>query len=580
MAGFSLTSTLSKSPARSHLPVIVIIGLLTAAMTWPTLFYVFDADVFWLPSKNREVWGHFWDAWYFQMILAGQADFYFTDLLFHPQGLSLVYHNFVLPHMLVFGGLQAVMPASNAYCLTYLLIVFTTALAGYVYFRYLFNDKWLGLLGAVVFGFSQQVIGHSHQPDLGFLATMPLSLYCFQRGILERRWTWLVAAGTLVGFTAFTGMYIFVCLLLTLGMVILGFAVSRWRKPDFWLRIALLFLVIGMISALRIVPMVTDPQALEQVLNKRGGEEKGNDLMAYFVHYRHRTLTPPLRAAFDVTTNNGNRHTSYLGYLPLALIGLGLFGAAYRRKMLPWLIAALLFLALRLGSVLRINDQIFPDIRLPKYYLDEIFPAVFEAFHATSHFQIGILLPLAALSCYGMMTLLKGVSARRRPWIVLMAVAVIAFEYHYPPQNNFVEAREFAYVGWLEAQENQDAIRLIHLPMGRTPSEFYGFHQTVNGWPHAEGLASRTPPRAYDTIEGNLLLKTWRGKNSLSCTESNRVAYLSALDDLADDGFSHVVFHHTRYEADRVQGSFQNVRPSYTDEFAAVYTLADLRRYC
>ena len=449
MAGFN---AVSKVP-RGHLPVIAIIGLLTAAMTWPTLVYVFDADVFWLPADAFDVWLPFWDAWHFQMFLAGQADFYFTDSLFYPQGMSLVYHNFSVPHMLVFGGLQAVMPASNAYCLTYMLTVFATALAGYIYFHYLFNDKWLGLLGAVIFGFSQHVIGHPHQPSMGFLATAPLSLYCFQRGILERSWTWLVTAGALGGVTAFIGLHIFVCLLLTLGMVILGFAISRWRKPDFWLGIALLLFVIGTISALRIVPMVTDPQALEQALDKRGGEEKNNDLMAYFIHYQHSGLTPLLRAAFDVTPNDDIRYDdlrykSYLGYLPLALIGLGLFGAASRRKMLPWLIAALPFLVLRLGSVLNINDQIFPDIRLPKYYLDAIFPAAFEAFHNTANFQIGILLPLAALSCYGMMTLLKDASARRRPWIVLMAVAVIAFEYFFPTSNwqHFVDVREFAYV--------------------------------------------------------------------------------------------------------------------------------------
>ena len=576
MAGFN---TVSKVP-RGHLPMIAIIGLLTAAMTWPTLVYVFDADVFWLPSESSDIWMKFWDAWYGQMILAGQADFYFTDSLFYPQGLSLVYHNFSIPHMLVFGALQAVMPASNAYCLAHLLIVFATAMAGYVYFHYLFNDKWLGLLGAVIFGFHQHLIGRPSQPDIGFLATAPLSLYCFQRGILERSWKQLVAAGTLVGVTAFIGMYIFVCLVLTLGMVILGFAISRWRKPDFWLGIALLLFVIGAISTLRIVPMVSDPQALEYVLDKHADRgEVGTDLLDYFVHYQHPALTPLLRAVFGATLD-GIADTCYLGYLPLALIGLGLFGAASRRKMLPWLILALPFLVLRLGSVLRINDQIFPDIRLPKYYLNDIFPAAFESFHVTTHFQIGILLPLAALSCYGMMTILKSVSARRRPWIILMAVAVIAFEYYYPLQQQFVEAREFAYVEWLDAQENQDAIRLIHLPMGRGRAKVYGFHQTFNGWPHAEGLASRTPLGAYDTIESNLLLSAWRSRSSISCTWSNRGGYLSALDDLADDGFSHVVFHPVFYKDDLAQRIFPDARPSYKDEFAAVYTLADLRGGC
>ena len=578
MAGFN---AVAKVP-RGHLPVIAIIGALTAAMTWPTLVYVFDADVFWLPSAYIDVWSKFWDAWHFQMFLAGQVDYYFTDSLFYPQGLSLVYHSFSAPHMLVFGALQAAMPASNAYCLTYLLIVFATALAGYVYFHYLFKDKWLGLLGAVIFGFSQHVIGHPHQPDIGFVATVPLSLYFFQRGILERRWTWLIAAGMLIGFTAFIGLYVFVCLLLTLGMVILGFAISRWRKPDFWLGIALLLLVIGAISALRIVPMVSDPQALEYALDKwTGYRENGNDLAAYFVHYQHSALTPLLRAAFDVTSNEDNKrgYTSYLGYLPLALIGLGLFRGDYRRKMLPWLIATLLFLILRLGSVLNINDQIFPDTRLLQYYLADIFPVPFKTFYATAHFQAGVLLPLAALSCYGMMTILKSASARRRPWIVLMAVAVIAFEYHYPPRQHFVDVREFAYVEWLDAQENQDAIRLIHLPMGRTRSKVYGLHQALNGFPHAEGLAGRTPSDAYDYIEGNPLLSAWRSRSSILCT-SNRAVYLSALGDLTDDGFSHVVFHHTRPGADGARDSFANARPSYKDEFAAVYTLADLRGGC
>ena len=55
----------------------------------------------------------FWDAWYLKLLIAGQADFYFTDLLFHPHGVSLVFHNFSLPHMMLFAGLQTFMPVAQ-----------------------------------------------------------------------------------------------------------------------------------------------------------------------------------------------------------------------------------------------------------------------------------------------------------------------------------------------------------------------------------------------------------------------------------------------------------------------------------
>ena len=121
----------------------------------------------------------FWDAWYFKSLIAGQADFYFTDLLFYPDGLSLVYHNFNVPHMVVFGGLQAVMPTSNAFNLTYLLIIFSTALSAYVYLCYLLKDKWISLFGAVVLGLSGYVVGRASQPDVSWIATLPLALYFF-----------------------------------------------------------------------------------------------------------------------------------------------------------------------------------------------------------------------------------------------------------------------------------------------------------------------------------------------------------------------------------------------------------------
>ena len=564
---------------RNHLHFIVIVWVLIAVMTWPTIVHVFDTTVFWLPADDGDAWIEFWNAWYGKLILAGEAEFYFTDLSFYPHGVSLAYHILSIPHMLIFGGLQAIMPASNAFNLTYLLIIFSTASSAYVYLLYLLKDKWVSLFGAVIFGLSGYIVGRPPHPGVTFLATLPLALYFFHRAILEKRRRFIGISGVLIGLTAFIGPYMYVCLLLTLGLYILYFARSRWRNPHFWMRIALLFFIIGAVSIARIYPMLADSQSLDDALNKSGGAE--NDLLQYFINYEHPIVSEFIATGIVQLANPGWRwNTSYLGYVPLILIGFGVFRAVHRRKMLPWLLLILPFLTLRLGSVLKINTREFPGILLPKHYLDEIFPVIFEGFYTPDHFQAGVLLPLAILSCYGLMTLLKPVPTQRRMRIILICIALVAFEYYRLPEERIVTDREIAFLDWLRLEEDQDSIRLINLPRGRLNSKQYLFYQTLSGYPQVEGLATRTPPDAYTYIKNNLLLNAWHSTRGIQCTLSNQTEYLSALDDLADDGFSHIL-HHLRIEGGiAVADSFRGAEPSYKNRFVAGYRLEDMRNSC
>ena len=575
---------------RNHLHFVVTIGILIMALTWPAIVHVFDTTVFWLPSDN-DIWIEFWNAWYGKLILAGEADFYFTDLSFYPDGLSLNYHILSIPHILVFGGLQTIMPASNAYNLTYLLIIFSAALSAYIYLLYLLKDKWISLFGAVIFGLSGYIVGRSAHPGMTFIAALPLALYFFHRAILETRWRFIGISGALIGMTAFIGPYIYVITLLTLGLYILYFARSRWKNPNFWLRITLLFVIIGSISIFRVYPMIADSGALEDALNKSHRQERGNDLLQYFINHEHpivnhRIANQTATSAVQLAYLSWQWGHSYLGYVPLLLIGFGIFSAIHRRKMLPWLLLILPFFTLRLGSVLKINNQEFPGILLPKHYLNEMIPAIFEGFYNSDHFQIGVLLPLAMLSCYGLIALLQSVSAQRRPRIILICIALVAFEYYRPPdKERIVTDAEIAFLDWLRLEEDQDSIRLINLPMNRQNSKLYLFYQTLSGYPQVEGLATRTPPDAYTYIKENYLLNAWHTKSSVQCM-SHQAKYLSALNDLINDGFSHVILHHSSKARREVRGQFRisesfiDAPPSYEDEFAAIYRLEDLRGSC
>lgn len=566
---------------REHWRILVIGPLAIIVMTWPTLAHVFDASSFWLPTTRNDIYMLFWDGWYSNLFLSGQVDLYYTDLKFYPPGVSLAFHNFSLPHMILFSGLSNVLPRSSAFNLTYLLLVFATMLAGYLYFQYLLRDKWLSFFGAIVFGTSAFVLSRPATPHVSFVASLPLSLYFLQRGFAEDRVKLLIVSAALIGLTAFSGLYTLVCLLMTVALYLLCFARSRWRRQSFWLKVLTVVLVVGAISILRVFPMLADSAGISSALDKNIGAEVGKDLLGYFVNYENPVTGPLLMSAFgsDIV-ENGWRQTVYLGYLPLLLVVFGLASARLRSSIWLWLALALVFLSLRLGSTLQVNDVAFEAIRLPKFYLAQIIPQVFQTFWNTDPFFAGAVFPFALLACYGMKTLLRRLPAKRHAAVILIAAGIVAIEYYQAPDPLVIPDAQMAFLSQLRQQNEQNPIRLINLPMGPRESKIYDFYQSYNGFPHVEGRPTRAPASAYGYIESNLLLSSWSRHEFVLCLPWIRDQYRAGLQQLQTDGFTHVVYHHHLDWRDSIPLSFTGVQPTYRDKFVAVYRLAMLEDSC
>ncbi len=565
--------------ARSQLHFWLVAIPLTIVMTWPTVTYVFDSDVIRIPTRNYDAWMKVWDAWHLGRALAGEAQLFHSDTLFYPGGLPLAYQNFSLPHMLALGLLQSVLPLGSAYCLAYLLIVITVAWSAYICLAYFMRDRWLALLGAVIFGFSQHVVMHAPHPDVNFILTLPLSIYLFQRGLDEQRWRWIIACGVAVGFTAFLSVYILICALLALSFFVLASMFVRWRERRFWLMLIGLGIIIALTAAPRLYPML-EQQNLGDALDKNVAAETGNEFLAYLVNYQQPMLSPLLTTLYDANPPLFLPQTSYLGYVPLLLVAVGLLRPAHRRRVAFWLLMALPFLLLRLGSALRFDNVVYADFVLPKAILDDLLPLLFKPFHATDHFQMGVLLPLAMMACYGLKSVAGALDGRRRAALVLVCIALIAFEYRGIPATRVMRSDELAFVDWLRDEPRQDQIRLINLPMGRQASKTYALHQTLTGYPHAEGLTGRTPPEAYRYIESNLLLRAWNDRRSIFCTPLNAAAFEADWRQLQDDGFTHVLWHRGIHEANRVAAGLRDAPAAYADEYVRVYRLPAMLGSC
>ena len=569
-----------RATLKEHRHFIVAVALLTLVMTFPVILYVFKTDAFYLPADGSyDIFIHLWDVWYWKQILSGAADRSFTTIMFYPQGVSLAHHPFSsMPVNTLQIALQLFMPVSNAFNVAYLLVVGLNALSAYVYGLWLFKDKWSAIFAAAVFGFAPHVLAQPFQLHDATIAPVAIAVYCFHRGVAEERWRLIVAAGLVAGLTSTITLYSFSCVLITLAACVCALGIGRWREIRYWKVVGLLALLIAATSVWIVQPMMADSDSLDAALDWES-DEVGYDLISAFVNHRNPFFGPPLEAALQPGPSLARSKTSYVGFLPIALLCLGLASKGTRRKMLPWLVLGAGFFVLRLGSTLHINGVAYSDILLPKYYLNEILPSVFKAFRSTQRFQVGLLLPLSVLAGYGIVALRARWPAAARPSVIVALIVILAFEYYAPLRDRWLEYDRFAYIAWLEA-EAEDEVRLVHLPMGRTNSKQYMLFQSISGFPHAEGAISRTPDQAFDYIRANPVLEAWNNHRPASCVISGRERYLAGVTQLQTDGFSHIVHHRDRYFWERQIDSFRNVAPVYHDEYVDVYRLEDLRASC
>ena len=171
---------------RNHWHALLILPLVVIVMTWPTFARIFDREEFWQHTRyTYDAWQKYWDAWHMGRVLAGQSEFFYTDALFHPRGISLSFHAASAPHALLLFALQQAIPADDAFNLLYLLMLSFNALCAYVLISQLLQDKWIALFGAVVVGVNCWFTDYVPSPDLLMIGTLPLTVYFLHRSVME-----------------------------------------------------------------------------------------------------------------------------------------------------------------------------------------------------------------------------------------------------------------------------------------------------------------------------------------------------------------------------------------------------------
>ena len=564
---------------RGHWPALLILPLVVIVMTWPVLPELFNGDAFWLHNSYPDAFHRIWDSWHIGQALAGQAELWRTDDMFHPRGVSLVFQHFSFPHALLLLALKKVMPTDSAYNLLFLLILCFNGVSAYVLIQHLIRDKWAALFGAVVAVLGISFSRTNTVPDLICIGTMPLTLYFFHRACFEGRRLFAALAGCCAGITAFIGMYTFAFILLSVALYAAFLLPARWRQWEFWRLLLVFALLCAAISALRIYPIVADADALQEGLRRYALKNRSYDVLGYFVHSRNPFTWSLLRSVFNLPLDASFRYsTAYLGYINLFFLACALLQKKKRKSLLPWATLFIFFALMRLGDFLSFKGIGYREIVLPHSLLVDTFPMLFGQIGHLNYYLYGLITALALLASFGLAALLRGRSARTRALVSLAAVLILAVEFYAPITGLSVPEGATAYIDWLKT-EPDDPIKLINLPRKKPIERYAQYTQTLTGYPTAYGHLWRNLNSAIKHTHRNLLLREWDLRQSGHCFGRAK-ATQEAVDELLLDGFSHIVMHNWARARVQVQHSFTDVPAAYDDGLVKVYRLRDMRLGC
>lgn len=483
--------------------VAIIYTLLAILMTWPLVAQLGSA----IPGKIGDAYVHLWTfSWLKQALLTGQNPF-FTNLIFYPNGVSLLNHNLAWVNFAVWLPVQAIVGEASAYSLTFMAIFVFNALAVYWLARELIGSARAAFVAGLIGGFWPYNLSHHGHPNLILVGWLPLHLLFLRRAFTNRR-----AGDTILAalFLALLGLTRWQLLFMSIFAVVLfglrELVTDRTRR---WERLKKL-LFVGGIAFLLMAPLLLPVMSYQ--LTRTHPEDAlveeaayGADLMAYIVPGRYHPLWGEQARPFYDRFVGSRNYVRSIGYVTSFLILLGM--AYHWRQTRFWLLMGVVYLLLALGPELYVNGV--PTIPLPYRWIQNGF--LFQMIRFPDRFNVVLSLPVALLAGFGAAGLLRlpQAAAWATPLLALLALLIVG---EYAVSYSMLPLATPDWYGALAQMEGTFGI--ADVPGFSNNNDRYVrqymAYQLTHGKPLAEGRIARVPREAFAFVDSVPLLSHLR----------------------------------------------------------------------
>jgi hypothetical protein len=555
--------------------VFVVYVLLTLVMSYPVVARIGTH----LIGDGDDMWVHYWNNWWVERVLQGKSDLYYTDLLFHPTGVSLLHQNFAWVNIGLWLGLKPLVGGIAAYNLVHLLHIPLSGLSMFLLVRRLTKSEAVAFVGGLIFAFLPFRMLDTNHPNMvsteGFPLLMLFLLRLFED---ERPIRDGLIAGTVIaviGYMRWQLLILAAFMVISYLIYVLFWEHRRWNGR----RVVALGLM-GLIAALLMAPGLY-PYVREVAREGVAGElyeltpEPGKqDLLSYVVPQRQHPLSPLYDKVFVRWGNAAARRTysAFLGHVVVALAVIAVVRQGRQGRIRFWLGLAVLCFVLALGPYLRFNRILYENIPLP-YQLIEWLPPV-RMLGVSLRFNALLGVPLAVLGAYGAQGLREWIAERRwgdrlaRPGVFAALLGLVILVDYVSVPTSTVSARvpDFYY----RLAEEPGDFAIVGLPGKRHHTERYMFYQIVHGHPILGGHVSRLPAEALDFASSVPLIADMYRELAIN-TELPDISRQLSL--LAEANFKYVIIHKDLATEQQLNAwrSYFAIEPRYEDEAVVVY---------
>lgn len=481
---------------------------LTAGMTYPLVLKFSSA----IPGDSFDGWQNYWNLWWVKTALVDRIAWpWFTDLLYHPTGVGLLFHTLnafngvsFLPVQLAFG----LLPEYNAV----VLFSFTAGgLGGYLLARQVLgtnSNRLAAFLAGAVFTFSPyhfaHLLGHMQLIALAWLPFYALYVLRSLRaaeapGVRCIAREGILAALFLILVALCDWYYAFYCILFT-AVAAAWFSLRNMRATHRgvlgpgWIALIAVGVTAAVVLSPLLTPMVREArQASYMVPDATQSRQLSADLLAFVTPQGFHPLWGEwAKEESERFTSTLSEYTVFAGFTVLGLSLVGLFSRWRHGMKGLWLGVALAFFVLSLGPVLHIGGQAarWPggaEITLPYAAIARL-PFI-NIMRSISRLDVMVMLALGVLAAGGLNSLVRnrvgGVP------IGALCLALVLFEFlpvPYPmsPPDTPSWYRTLA--------EDARSGAVLNLP-ANWDRPGYLLYQTEHGKPLTVAYISRDDPR-------------------------------------------------------------------------------------